>query len=234
MRTVTIYSLIDPRDEIIKYIGKTVQKEARYRQHIYQWKRDKGRHNKVNSWIKSLHNHGLKPLFEIIDECPESEWKEYERGYIALLKSCGATLKNSTNGGDEPPTNVNSPESKKKRLETLKTSKAWKGWHSAHSERMKEYYKQGKLGIGKLSEEAKQRQREKISLNSSFNRSLTIRIKETGEVLEFRSIILFAKHLGYKSANSVKDFLFNKRKTHLSLKYEVLEIKPHQKPKSSK
>ena len=130
MRKVNIYVLIDPRDNIIKYIGKTVKSiHERYKSHIYQWKRDKGRHNKLNSWIKSLAIVGLKPIVELIDECDELNWKDYERGYIRLFKSFGANLKNSTEGGDEPPKNCNSPEAKIKRLETLKISEDWKMGH---------------------------------------------------------------------------------------------------------
>lgn len=134
MRQVTIYSLIDPRDNVIKYIGKTVKTiEQRLSQHVFQWKRDKGRHNKLNSWIKSLAKLELKPIIEVIDICDESNWKEYERGYIALMKSCGAPLKNQTIGGDQIPENINSPEAKEKRLKTLTTSEAWKKGHTMRS-----------------------------------------------------------------------------------------------------
>lgn len=130
MRQVIIYSLIDPRDNIIKYVGKTVQScESRYKQHIYQWKRENKNHNRVNNWIKFLSRINLKPIMKPLAFCNESNWKEYERGYIKLLKGCGADLKNSTLGGDEMPKNSKSKEAKIKRLNTLKTSKAWKEGH---------------------------------------------------------------------------------------------------------
>lgn len=142
MRKVSIYSLIDPRDNLIKYIGKTVQKNpsSRFNQHLFQWKRDKGRHNKLNSWIKSLDNQGLKPIFTIEDSCVEGDWKAYERGYITLLKACGANLKNQTNGGDEPSPNCNSPEAKAKRLESLKTSEAWRQGRKSQAEKLKKWH----------------------------------------------------------------------------------------------
>lgn len=130
MRTVKIYMLIDPIDNIPKYIGKTVTDiNKRYNSHIYQWTRDKGRHNKLNSWIKSLAKKGYKPIIEIIDNCDENNWQLYEMSYIKLFKSFGANLKNSTNGGDEAPKNCNSNEAKQKRIKTLETSESWKLGH---------------------------------------------------------------------------------------------------------
>lgn len=229
MRKVTIYSLIDPRDNMVKYIGKTVQSDPskRYDGHIYQWKRDKGRHTKVNSWVKCLYNLGLKPLFNVVDTCNESNWKAYERGYIALLKACGANLKNLTNGGDEQPSNSNSPEAKAKRLETLKTSEAWKAWHKPHAEKMKKYYTEGrlKIGLNNLSKKRKEEAVRKISENSAYSKNITLKDKITNTVLNFSSLTAFATYLGYKSPNSIKDFVFNKRNTHLHGKYEIIEIK---------
>ncbi len=226
MRKVSIYSLEDPRDNIIKYIGKTVQKNplCRYNQHIFQWTREQGNHNKLNNWIKLLSNLGLKPLFNIIDECDESNWIEYEKGYIKLFKSFGANLKNSTEGGDLQPTNSNTEEAKAKRLITLKTSVRWKDANSRQSVLMKERYKQGKssIGLNKLSKEDKLKAIKKISENNPNRTVIVMQDILLNKEVEFYSIKEMSRYLGYKSSNSVRDFLFNKRKTKLHNRYIIL------------
>lgn len=222
MRIVFIYSLTDPRDGLIKYIGKTNQKDpkARYNQHIFQWKRDKGKHSRLNSWIKHLVINGLKPEMIIEDQCSEDNWKDYERGYIALMKACGANLKNSTNGGDETPTGCNSPEAKSKRLKTLETSQAWKERGPKHSTKMKELHAAGKIKFGyahlsdeKRAEMAKNQaevMRIKFKNTDQGKRIREGRIKAvdlvnaTGSILAtFESTIAAAKFIGSKDPTNV-------------------------------
>lgn len=94
--TVKIYCLIDPRTDIIRYIGKTIR-PLTYR--LNQHRREKGR-NRKNNWIKSLKNKGLNPIIEIIDEVPSDDWQKHEMSYIRLFKSFGANLLNEKSGGE--------------------------------------------------------------------------------------------------------------------------------------
>lgn len=90
-----IYGLKDPRDNVIKYIGKTNRLKHRLSQHC----REKGNNRKCN-WIKSLKKLGLKPEIELIDEVLYEDWQNAEISYIRLFKSFGAKLYNEKSGGE--------------------------------------------------------------------------------------------------------------------------------------
>ena len=95
--TTYIYVLKCPITNKIKYVGKSNNPKARYRNHL------KKAHNKgtyKRNWINSLKNKGLKPVFEIIDEVNVNEWKEKEKYYIKYYIDAGCVLVNNTNGGD--------------------------------------------------------------------------------------------------------------------------------------
>lgn len=79
----------------------------------------------------------MKPSQIILETCDESNWKDFERKYIAYYRELGIDLKNQTDGGDEAPKNCNSPEAKKKRLETLKNSTIWKESRIRQAESLK-------------------------------------------------------------------------------------------------
>src|ERR1035437_1372698 len=122
-----IYSLIDPRTNLVRYVGQTVVKpEVRYSQHIYQWKRSSGKITHVNSWIKSLVLNGLKPVLEIVENnIPIEQLDSKEISYIQLYKSIGADLCNHSIGGAGTRGYKHSKQSIEKRKNTLKTSQLW-------------------------------------------------------------------------------------------------------------
>jgi hypothetical protein len=102
MKEVHIYKLLDPRDNSIKYIGKTnAELKQRLCSHISEAKRS-GRKHKRAAWIKSLLNLGMKPTIELIETC-ENNTKASEREiyYIDLYKN--EDLKNMQPGGDGQP-----------------------------------------------------------------------------------------------------------------------------------
>ena len=97
---VKIYGLIDPRTNLIAYIGQTtLSLELRLKAHInsINSKKDK---SKRKNWISSIVNSGKKICIELIDEVPKCDWEFWERHYIKLFKSCGAKLYNGTDGGN--------------------------------------------------------------------------------------------------------------------------------------
>lgn len=149
-RKGTIYALVDPNTFLVRYIGQTIcDVQKRYNQHLYQWKREKGRIRHSSSWIKSLAKKNQKPILEIIEDNIEIELLNIkEINYIQLFKSIGTNLCNHSLGGQGSRGCKMSEESKLKRLETLKTSKLWKEKSKIHSEVMKERYKNGKFSIG--------------------------------------------------------------------------------------
>jgi len=90
-----IYVLIDPRSNQVRYVGKTDNLKKRYNHHlIYNGKSHK------TSWIKNLKNENKKPIIEVIDEVPITEWKFWERYWISQIRAWGFELVNNTEGGE--------------------------------------------------------------------------------------------------------------------------------------
>ena len=83
---IYIYTLSDPNNGEIKYVGKTNNVKRRYRDHIRESKI--GKTYKCN-WIKNLSD---KPVIEIIDECSIINADFFEKYYISLFKNWGFKL----------------------------------------------------------------------------------------------------------------------------------------------
>jgi hypothetical protein len=60
--TEHIYKLTDPRDESIRYVGRTSDIQARYYAHLAA----KSQKEK-DIWIRELHDLGLKPIMTVIE-----------------------------------------------------------------------------------------------------------------------------------------------------------------------
>lgn len=93
-----IYGLVDPRDNRIRYIGKTISPKKRLYSHIYETKIFS--HRKSN-WVKSLLNMGLKPTMVILKVCPLSEFEKYETEYIKLYKDNDLTNSDESGQGNK-------------------------------------------------------------------------------------------------------------------------------------
>lgn len=90
----TIYALLDPRDNAIRYVGKTIKPNQRFNEHCS----DKKLNHKA-CWIRSL---GKKPVMVVLEEC-EAEWAQAEQWWISYFKYLGAKLVNATAGGEGTP-----------------------------------------------------------------------------------------------------------------------------------
>lgn len=97
MENVYIYALIDPRDNQVRYIGKSNDAKKRYKNH-FNSSRDKNTHKR--NWINSVRRDGFKPELLILDEVPINKWQWWETFYISLYKTYGFKLVNYTRGGD--------------------------------------------------------------------------------------------------------------------------------------
>jgi hypothetical protein len=97
MKTTYIYTLSDPRTNEVRYVGKTNNPVQRRSAHGVLTREVK---SKKKSWIKKLKSLGLKPVFEIIEEVEESEWKFWEKYWIEQFRVWGFRLTNHTSGGD--------------------------------------------------------------------------------------------------------------------------------------
>lgn len=108
-----IYCLIDPRNNDIRYIGKTSNVKNRLKNHISEAIKSNSKTHKVN-WIKSVLKENLTPMIDIIDEVSESSVNFWEKHYISLYKSWGINLTNMTDGGDGYSSSYFTPEIRKK------------------------------------------------------------------------------------------------------------------------
>jgi hypothetical protein len=97
METTNIYILIDPRNNLVRYVGKANNVSQRYRAHL-----NKARKHQVHkaNWVKCLKELGLKPIIEVIDTVPINDWVFWETYWISQFKTWGFDLINYTDGGD--------------------------------------------------------------------------------------------------------------------------------------
>lgn len=97
-RTVTIYALIDPRDNQLRYVGRTVLPLVRrLKHHIHQANKNERRY--CQCWIRAVLKDGHKPEIVDLETVPGSQWEEAEQFWIAYWKYIGADLTNLSIGG---------------------------------------------------------------------------------------------------------------------------------------
>ena len=97
METTNIYILVDPRNDLVRYVGKANNISQRYRAH--KNKARKEQQHKRN-WVALLKREGLKPAIEVIDVIQIGEWKFWEKYWISQFRVWGFDLLNYTVGGD--------------------------------------------------------------------------------------------------------------------------------------
>jgi len=98
MRKIYIYTIKDPRDYQIKYIGKTIDINRRFKEHLQDSYLKANTYK--NNWIKKLLSENLQPIFEVVEECCEDIWEERERFWISYYKEIGFNLTNMCDGGE--------------------------------------------------------------------------------------------------------------------------------------
>ncbi len=162
--SIVIYGLYDPRNDELRYIGKTsASLEGRLWQHINDAKR--GRKTYKSDWIKLLLQFDMEPYIKVLGETTEEAWQEDEKAWIAKTKAEGVKLTNLTEGGDGLVNFRHTERSKQKisahNIRTGKIPPNWKGRKQSpeHIQRRVEARKKG--GNYGHSEESK----EKISQN---------------------------------------------------------------------
>ena len=118
-----IYVLIDPRDNHIKYLGKTIKPlNKRLSSHMIDDSK-----SKKSSWIKSLKSQNLKPIIQLID-IVEEDWQFWEEYWITNLKMLGIDLLNHTNGGEGMYGYIPTQETREKWSRAFKGRKLSKEW----------------------------------------------------------------------------------------------------------
>lgn len=91
MNKIWIYALLDPRNNEIRYIGKSKDPQKRFKQHIYTSSKENTR---KGNWIKSLIKKDLKPILKILKETDEDEFNFWEEFYIKKTIDEGSKLTN--------------------------------------------------------------------------------------------------------------------------------------------
>jgi hypothetical protein len=120
MRKVKIYTLADPRNNEIRYVGKTVQSlEKRLCGHISAAITNK-EHNYRSNWIKQLTNNNLLPIIELVESVDENIWEQTEQYWIAQFKAWNFSLVNMTEGGDGNKNQFVSKETIEKRAQAIR------------------------------------------------------------------------------------------------------------------
>lgn len=109
---INIYTLSDPRDSLVRYVGQSTNIRIRYNGHM---KGNKYRNTHTANWIQGLINLGLKPVMDVIDTCEIKDLDKVEQAYIKLYKSFGCNLTNHSIGGHSSLGCKHSLESRLKR-----------------------------------------------------------------------------------------------------------------------
>lgn len=94
-----IYTLTDPIDKQIKYVGKTKDTKDRLSRHLSPVNLKESWTSK-NKWLLWLKNQNLKPIMEVIDEGDSENIDDLEKYWISQFKTWGFKLKNETEGGE--------------------------------------------------------------------------------------------------------------------------------------
>lgn len=86
--TCGIYGLVDPRTDLIRYVGQSVDIDGRYEQHVdtdfYCGNLAK------RKWIKELKMVGLLPRLVVLATCLPEHLDELERAHITRLHGIGS------------------------------------------------------------------------------------------------------------------------------------------------
>ena len=94
-----IYALVDPRDQRVRYVGKSNDPERRLTRHY----KVATKHLPVARWIAKLRRDGLRPIVRTIMQVPGANWQTWERHWIAAFRWAGEELLNITDGSDGWP-----------------------------------------------------------------------------------------------------------------------------------
>lgn len=94
-----IYVLIDPRDNEVRYVGKTSNPKYRLSGHISECKKESTKHYRAR-WIRSLLKDNIKPIIKFIKACPLNDFEKFETEYIKIFKSDKLTNSDETGQGN--------------------------------------------------------------------------------------------------------------------------------------
>jgi hypothetical protein len=112
----TIYALIDPRTEQVRYVGATVNLSRRVGEHLYR-----RNESHCSRWIHALKDAGLRPCVWVLAVI-EGDWASIERHWIDLWRGLG-DLTNIMDGGQGASAGV--PKSLSTRRKMSEAATKW-------------------------------------------------------------------------------------------------------------
>lgn len=92
MGAITIYALVDPRDDRVRYVGKTKDPSRRLRAHKYNLSNPG-----LRRWYADLVRIGLSPVMRVLRLVEDRDWQSAEIAEIARYVHMG--LFNICRGG---------------------------------------------------------------------------------------------------------------------------------------
>ena len=100
MERFVIYGLVDPRNDQLRYVGKsTTGAKQRLASHLCPSSLKE--QTRKNGWLKGLLKKSLRPEVITIEVCEgKADLNEAERHHIAAFRALGCNLTNATPGGD--------------------------------------------------------------------------------------------------------------------------------------
>lgn len=94
-----IYTLSDPRDGAVRYVGKThCGSRRRFKNHIAE--ANSGKKSHKCGWIRQLIAANLKPIQAVIESGEGEGWEASEMRWIKFHRDAGCDLANETDGGE--------------------------------------------------------------------------------------------------------------------------------------
>ena len=113
-----IYTLSDPRDGVVWYVGVSHIGDGRFRRHLAEAKNgDFGRKGK---WIRSLFDIDLQPAYSIVECGTGPLWQDAERKWIAFHRIQNPRLTNIGKGGAGMPVGYKMPQRSQAHIEKLR------------------------------------------------------------------------------------------------------------------
>lgn len=155
-----IYALCEPGTRTVRYLGKTVNLEARFGAHLKTSVKQK---NHLGNWLRSLGG-GVPNLIKLC-EVPDEEGSTEEIRYIKNARMLGFRLVNATDGGEGMPNP--SPETRAKlsaaRRGLVRSPETCAKLSAAHKGKAKSEEHRLKLSKANLGKSLSLEHRKKIS-----------------------------------------------------------------------
>jgi hypothetical protein len=89
----TIYGLVDPRSDKVRYVGRSIDVSTRFAKHVQAPQTPP-----MKAWIAALAEDGLKPVLRVLDVCADEESDIVETRWIRDLRASGVLLNFSKMG----------------------------------------------------------------------------------------------------------------------------------------